>query len=137
MTTSACSRTTSSGSWGTASLLTSSQANFAQGRQVALSGTTALQSAAWSNVSPGTYTVIVMCRTAAPAGTQSVIVAPAVHSHHLGHGPRPRAVSWAASAAPTKDYGPVTLGGGRRPWWARASWRRRWYLRRRAKPHRL
>jgi len=70
--TSAC--TQINGSWGTAALLTSSQANFAQGRQVALSGTAAGQSAAWSQVSPGTYTVVVVCSSGGTAGSQAVIV---------------------------------------------------------------
>ncbi|CAM5267044.1 Secreted protein OS=Streptomyces griseomycini OX=66895 GN=FHS37_003689 PE=4 SV=1 [Streptomyces griseomycini] len=43
--TSACTQV--DGGWGTASLLTSSQTSFSQGRQVTLSGTAAGQSAAW------------------------------------------------------------------------------------------
>ncbi|MGW2714962.1 hypothetical protein ACWC4J_39290 [Streptomyces sp. NPDC001356] len=70
--TSAC--TLINGSWGTAALLTDRQANFAQGRQVALSGTSVSQSAAWTGVSPGTYTVAVVCSSGLTAGSQSVIV---------------------------------------------------------------
>ncbi|CAL9322763.1 hypothetical protein [Streptomyces sp. SudanB182_2057] len=62
------------GSWGTAALLTSRQANFSQGRQVALAGTSVSQSAAWTGVSPGTYTVVVLCSSGTTAGSQSVIV---------------------------------------------------------------
>ncbi|WP_345523385.1 hypothetical protein [Streptomyces echinatus] len=50
MVTSAC--TQINGSWGTAALLTSSQANFSQGRQTPLAGTSVSQSAAWTGVSP-------------------------------------------------------------------------------------
>ncbi|PNG20188.1 hypothetical protein, partial [Streptomyces cahuitamycinicus] len=72
VTTSSC--TQINGSWGTASLLTSSQGSFAQGRQVTLSGTSTNQSAAWSSVTAGTYTVIVICSDGTTAGTQSVVV---------------------------------------------------------------
>lgn len=140
------------GSWGTASLLNSSQGSFAQGRQVALSGTSVSQSAAWSNVVPGTYTVIVMCSNGGTAGTQSVIVsAPSAPSAP----PAPPAPS--APSAPTisatslsspsrgvlgglggaaRDYGTLTtavggalVGGG-----VIAT---AWFLRRRSKPNRL
>ncbi|MEU7560418.1 hypothetical protein [Streptomyces eurythermus] len=70
--TSACTQV--NGSWGTAALLTSRQANFSQGRQVALAGTSVSQSAAWTGVSPGTYTVVVLCSSGTTAGSQSVIV---------------------------------------------------------------
>ncbi|GAB2881476.1 hypothetical protein GCM10027074_57160 [Streptomyces deserti] len=133
VTTSAC--TQMNGNWGTASLLTSSQANFSQGRQVALSGTTTHQSAAWSNVSPGTYTVIVICSDGHTAGTQSVIVSPP---------PTPR-VSPTASPSrgvmggiggTAKDYGTVTLvaGGALVGTGLIAT---AWCLRRRNKPYRL
>ncbi|MEU5046486.1 hypothetical protein [Streptomyces griseorubiginosus] len=138
VTTTACSRTASTGGWGTASLLTSSQANFSQGRQVALSGTTSLQSAAWSNVSSGTYTVIVMCAyNNSTAGTQSIIVS----------GSATPTTSSTASASPsrgvlgglggaTKDYGTLTLavGGGLVAVGAAAT---AWFLRRRSRPYRL
>ena len=41
---------------------------------MALSGSGSGQSAAWSNVSPGTYTVVVVCSNGSTAGTQSVVV---------------------------------------------------------------
>ncbi|MFI8189265.1 hypothetical protein ACIF8T_10800 [Streptomyces sp. NPDC085946] len=133
VTTSAC--TESSGAWGTASLLTSGQANFSQGRQVALSGSAANQSAAWSNVSPGTYTVIVICSNGTTAGSQSVIVsAPAT--------PRPtptvspsRGVMGGLGGG-SKDYGTLTLvaGGALVSTGLVATG---WYLRRRNKPYRL
>ncbi|WP_037679840.1 hypothetical protein [Streptomyces griseus] len=139
--TGACSQI--NGSWGTASLLTGSQANFAQGRQVALSGTSVSQSAAWSNVGPGTYTVIVMCSNGGTAGTQSVIVAP----------PSRPTISATATATATataspsrgvmgglggssRDYGPLTLtaGGILVGTGVVAT---AWFLRRRSKPYRL
>jgi len=59
------------GGGGTAALLSRGQANFAQGRQVTLVG----GSASWQDVSPGTYTVTVMCAgQSRPAGTRSVTV---------------------------------------------------------------
>ncbi|MFJ1654506.1 hypothetical protein ACIOC2_24660 [Streptomyces sp. NPDC088337] len=72
VTTSVCSQV--NGSWGTASLLSAGQTSFTQGRQVALTGTAGGQSAAWQSVSPGTYTVAVVCANNISAGTQSVAV---------------------------------------------------------------
>jgi surface antigen len=131
--TSACSQI--NGSWGTAALLSSGQTSFAQGRQVALSGTTVSQSAAWSGVSPGTYTVVVVCSNGVTAGTQSVIVSAA---------PTPRV---SPTASPTRgvmggmggavqDYGTVTLvvGGALVGSGVIAA---AWFLRRRSKPHRF
>jgi hypothetical protein len=133
VTTSAC--TQINGSWGLASLLTSSQATFSQGRQVALSGTAGHQSAAWSNVSPGTYTVVVMCSNGNTAGSQAVIVS----------APRTPTVSPTASPSrgvmgglggSSKDYGTVTLvaGGALVGTGLVAT---ALYLRRRTRPHRL
>ncbi|MFJ8632039.1 hypothetical protein [Streptomyces sp. NPDC093568] len=136
VTTRAC--TDVNGSWGTASLLNSRQANFAQGRQVSLAGTAALQSAAWANVSPGTYTVIVVCSNGTTAGTQSVVVA----------GARPtRTISATATASPsrgvqggvggsTSDFGTLTLVGGGVLVGAGVA-ATAWFLRRKSKPHRL
>ncbi|MFD8676650.1 hypothetical protein ACFV1A_26660 [Streptomyces seoulensis] len=113
--TSACAL--NSGSWGTASLLGAQQTSFAQGRQVALSGTTVSQSAAWSEVTPGTYTVTVRCSNGVSAGSQVVIVPAAATPTP----PPTRAAT--ATAAPTRgvagglggatrDYGTLTLGVG-------------------------
>ncbi|KUO06855.1 hypothetical protein [Streptomyces sp. DSM 15324] len=133
--TSAC--TQINGSWGTAALLGSGQASFAQGRQVALSGTTVSQSAAWSGVSPGTYTVVVMCSNGTTAGTQSVIVS----------APSTPTISATASASPSRgvmgglggaarDVGPVTMGvGGALVGVGVIA--AAWFLRRRSKPYRL
>ncbi|EFL29975.1 secreted protein [Streptomyces viridochromogenes DSM 40736] len=137
VTTSSCTQV--NGSWGTASLLTSSQGSFAQGRQVTLSGTSTSQSAAWSNVSPGTFTVIVICSDGTTAGTQSVVVSPA---------PTPsRSPSPTASASPSRgvmggvggsatEYGTVTLVAGGTLVGA-GLLGTAWYLRRRNKPYRL
>jgi hypothetical protein len=140
VTTTQCSRTSSSGCWGTASLLSSGQSSFAQGRQVSLSGTTALQSAAWSSVSPGTYTVIVQCSaTNTTAGTQSIVVSPA-SKPTISATARPSAspslgVAGGLGGA-IKDYGPVTLGVGA-ALVGTGVIATGWYLRKRAKPHRL
>ncbi|MFF9365382.1 hypothetical protein [Streptomyces griseoluteus] len=109
--TSACAL--NNGGWGTASLLGAQQTSFAQGRQVALSGTTASQSAAWSAVAPGTYTVTVRCSNGVSAGSQVVNVSAST----------PPAPTRAATSAPsrgvagglggaTRDYGTLTLGVG-------------------------
>ncbi|MFE2263986.1 hypothetical protein [Streptomyces griseosporeus] len=131
--TSAC--TQINGSWGTASLLNSSQANFAQGRQVALSGTSVSQSAAWSGVSPGTYTVIVVCSNQQTAGTQSVIVsAPATPTVTATASPSRGVMGGLGGAA--RDYGPVTMGVGA-ALVGTGVIAGAWFLRRRAKPNRL
>ncbi|WP_212914559.1 hypothetical protein [Streptomyces sp. TS71-3] len=61
---------------GNASLLSSGQAIFAQGRQATLSMGTS-QSASWANVTSGAHTVIVMCSDGTTAGTGRVSVADA------------------------------------------------------------
>ncbi|MGW3636088.1 hypothetical protein ACWD7F_39395, partial [Streptomyces sp. NPDC005122] len=66
VTTSACRSV--DGGFGSASLLSSGQSNFSQGRQMSLSGTGATQSAVWSDVGAGTYTVIVLCQDGRTAG---------------------------------------------------------------------
>ncbi|MEU7059194.1 hypothetical protein [Streptomyces sp. NPDC046197] len=133
VTTSVCSLV--NGSWGTASLLTSSQTNFTQGRQVPLTGTKSGQSAAWQNVSPGTYTVIVVCSNNITAGTQSVVVstrtAPTISATSSpSHG------VMGGLGGGTKDYGPITFAvGGALVGTAMIA--TGWVLRRRSKPYRL
>ncbi len=107
--TTACSQI--NGHWGTASLLSSGQANFSQGRQVALSGTSAGQSAAWSNVSAGTYTVIVVCSNGSTAGTQSVVVSPAPSPSVSPTASPSRGVMGGVGGG-SKDYGTVTAVAG-------------------------
>jgi hypothetical protein len=138
--TSAC--TQNNGNWGNASLLGKGQTNFAQGRQVALSGTTISQSAAWSGVSPGTYTVVVVCSNGVTAGTQSVIVstpsAPTAASTAKAPAPPPapsRGVAGGVGGA-ARDYGPLTLGIGAALVGAGVI-ATAWFLRRRSKPYRF
>ncbi|NEA98438.1 hypothetical protein [Streptomyces sp. SID13726] len=136
VTTTACSRTATNGGWGTASLLTSSQTSFNQGRQVALSGTTSLQSAAWSSVSPGTYTVIVKCAyDPTQGGTQSIIVSASASPTISATASPSRGVMGGLGGA-TKDFGTLTLaaGGGLVAVGAAAT---AWFLRRRSRPYRL
>lgn len=136
--TSAC--TQINGTWGNAALLTSSQANFSQGRQVALAGTSVSQSAVWTGVSPGTYTVVVICSSGGTAGSQSVIVSAASATT------RPT-ISATSSVAPSRgvagglggaarDYGPLTLGVGAALVGAGVI-ATGWFLRRRSKPYRF
>ena len=136
VTTSACTQTNSSGSWGTASLLTSTQTSPSQGRQVALSGTSSLQSAAWTSVSPGTYTVVVTCAVnGSTAGTQSVIVS-AVSTPTISATASPSRGVMGGLGGAAKDYGTLTLavGGALAGTGVIAG---AWFLRRRARPYRL
>ncbi|MDG5806024.1 hypothetical protein P9869_25860 [Streptomyces ossamyceticus] len=133
VTTSDCPNSTN-GAFGTASLLASGQANFSQGRQATLVGTSTSQSASWTNVTPGTYTVIVVCRDGTTAGTQSVIVTAATPTISATASPS-RGVMGGMGGA-SEEYGTVTLvGGGALV--ASGTVAAVWYLRRRAKPHRL
>ncbi|MET8244366.1 hypothetical protein ABZV31_07975 [Streptomyces sp. NPDC005202] len=133
VTTSACTQV--NGSWGTASLLNSGQANFAQGRQVPLTGTSVSQSAAWQSVSPGTYTVIVVCSNNITAGTQSVIVS-ARSTPTISATSSPSRGVMGGLGGGTKDYGPVTFAVGGTLVGA-AMIATGWVLRRRSKPYRL
>lgn len=136
VTTSACSQNRTTGVWGTGSLLTSSQGSFAEGRKATLAGTTVSQSTAWTNVTPGTYTIIVMCQNAStPAGSQSVIVSRSTTPTISATASPTRGVMGGLGGA-TKDYGPLTLGvgGGLVGVGVIAT---AWFLRRRAKPYRL
>ncbi|MFE9775136.1 hypothetical protein ACFYOV_26375 [Streptomyces sp. NPDC005931] len=133
VTTSACAQI--NGNWGTASLLGSGQSSFAQGRQVALVGTSAGQSAAWSNVAAGTYTVIVVCSNGSTAGTQSVIVSTAPTPTVTPTASPSRGVMGGVGGA-AEDYGTETLvaGGALVGTGLLAT---AWYLKRRSRPHRL
>ncbi|MEU6139841.1 hypothetical protein ABZ848_05695 [Streptomyces sp. NPDC047081] len=136
VTTTVCNQTSSNGMWGTASLLNSSQANFAQGRQVALSGTTSLQTAAWQGVSPGTYTVVVMCAANnTTAGSQSVIVS-AASTPTISATSSPSLGVMGGLGGAVRDYGPLTLAVGS-ALVGTGVIATGWYLRRRAKPYRL
>ncbi|MGW2515558.1 hypothetical protein ACWC09_00715 [Streptomyces sp. NPDC001617] len=137
VTTTVCNQTASNGMWGTASLLNSSQANFAQGRQVALSGTTSIQTAAWQGVSPGTYTVIVMCAfNSSTAGTQSVIVSAASATPTISATSSPSLGVMGGLGGAVQDYGPLTIGVGSALVGAGVI-ATGWFLRRRSRPYRL
>ncbi|MCC5477950.1 hypothetical protein ACFV2N_19620 [Streptomyces sp. NPDC059680] len=149
--TSACSEI--NGSWGNAALLTSKQANFAQGRQVSLAGTSVSQSAAWRGVSPGTYTVVVVCSSGSTAGNQSVTVSsgsgPTTSSTTSSTSSSTTSSTTSSSASPApsrgvlgglggaaRDYGPLTLGIGA-ALVGTGVIATGWYLRRRSRPYRL
>ncbi|MEU9212321.1 hypothetical protein AB0D27_31410 [Streptomyces sp. NPDC048415] len=133
VTTSAC--PSNGSSFGNASLLSSGQANFAQGRQAALTGTSSSQSASWTGVSPGTFTVIVVCGNGSTAGTQSIVVsAPSTPTISATASPS-RGVMGGFGGA-VKDYGTVTVVGGA-ALVAAGTVAAVWFLRRRAKPYRL
>ncbi|MFJ9660024.1 hypothetical protein ACIRPR_18970 [Streptomyces griseoflavus] len=123
------------GHWGTASLLGSGQTSFSQGRQVALTGTAAGQSAAWSNVGAGTYTVIVVCSDGITAGTQAVVVSPVSSPSATPTASPTRGVMGGVGGG-SADYGTVTLvaGGTLVGTGLLAT---AWYLRRRARPRHL
>ncbi|WP_037762514.1 hypothetical protein [Streptomyces sp. 142MFCol3.1] len=133
VTTSAC--PSNGSSFGISSLLASGQANFAQGRQMPLTGTSTSQSASWTGVSPGTYTVIVVCQNGSTAGTQSIIVsAPSTPTISATSSPS-RGVMGGFGGA-VQDYGTITVVGGA-ALVATGGVAAAWFLRRRSKPHRL
>jgi hypothetical protein len=134
VTTSAC--TQINGSWGTASLLNSSQTSFAQGRQVSLSGTSALQSAAWSGVSAGTYTVIVQCSNGTTAGTQSVIVSGATPTRRPTATASPSRGVMGGVGGGSRDYSTLTYAAGG-ALVGTGLVAAGWFLRRRSRPNRF
>ncbi|MFD5624647.1 hypothetical protein [Streptomyces sp. NPDC127072] len=131
VTTSAC--PSNGSSFGNASLLSSGQGSFAQGRQVALTGTSTSQAASWSTVSAGTYTVIVVCQDGTTAGTQSIIVS-ASATPRVSATPSRGVMGGLGGAA--QDHGTLTLVGGA-ALAATGTIAGAWFLRRRSKPHRL
>ncbi|MFF3615275.1 hypothetical protein [Streptomyces sp. NPDC002580] len=146
VTTSAC--PSNGSSFGDASLLSSGQANFAQGRQMSLTGTSGSQSASWTGVGAGTYTVIVVCQDGSTAGTQSIIVsAPTISATATQTATPAATVSPSPSSSPSrgvmgglggavKDYGTATVVGGA-ALVVTGTVAAAWFLRRRSKPHRL
>ncbi|GAA2251291.1 hypothetical protein GCM10010145_18610 [Streptomyces ruber] len=131
VTTSTCSAMNPDGSFGRASLLAGGQADFSRGRRATLTGTSGTQSAAWTNVGAGTYTVTVVCKDGTTAGTQAILVpgAPTISATTLpspvGSAPagllpaRPPSPSPTPSrgvlggvGGATEDYGALTLLGG-------------------------
>ncbi|MCF2434280.1 hypothetical protein LV779_02520 [Streptomyces thinghirensis] len=116
--------------------------DFAQGRQVALSGTSSGQSASWSGISPGTYTVIVMRSTTAPpaprpsSSPRRPLLQPSRSaSPHPRPSASPRGVMGGLGGA-VQDYGTATLvaGGALVGTGVIAA---AWFLRRRQKPYRF
>lgn len=134
------------GSFGNASLLSPGQSRFAQGRQVALSQANGTQSAAWSNVGRGTFTVVVVCANGSTAGTQPILVSPSATSRPPAAPATPAAPAPAVSPSlgvmggaggSVHDYGTLTLvaGGVLATTGAGVA---AWYLRRRTRrPHHL
>ncbi|MEW2133847.1 hypothetical protein [Streptomyces sp. NPDC005435] len=98
--TSACA-TQTNGSWGNASLLVGGQSSFEQGVRSALSGTAGSQSAAWSGVDPGTYTVMVICANGVSAGTRTITVG-AASAPTVSTTSRPPATPSRSAAAPSR-----------------------------------
>ncbi len=66
--------TTACPNGGKAALMSNGSADFAQGKQVDLTTSSAGQSASWTGVSPGTHTVAVVCTGGASAGAAQVTV---------------------------------------------------------------
>jgi hypothetical protein len=124
------------GVWGTASLLAAGQTSVAEGRRAELTGGATSQSAAWQDVRPGTYTVLVVCADNTTAGTQSIAVpapsGPAVSAAPAASRGRP------GGRSPSADgHGPVPLVAGGALVGA-AMIGTGWYLRRRSsQPYRL
>ncbi|MBA4865262.1 hypothetical protein H1V43_28710 [Streptomyces sp. PSKA54] len=117
---------------GNASLLSSGLTTFTQGRQAALAVGATNQTAAWSNVSPGAYTVIVNCNDGRNVGSQPVTVTttptlPTTNSPALG--------VRGGIGGGIKDYGTLTMVGGG-VLVAAALGGGAWYLRRRNMHHR-
>ena len=134
VTTTTCA-TSSGGGYGSASLLNSSQRSFDEGRVVTLSGTSAGQSAVWSSVGPGTYTVTVRCANGDTAGSQAVIVSTASTPSISATSSPTRGVMGGLGGA-AEDYGTVTLAAGG-VLVAGGAVAAAWVLRRRSKPYRL
>ncbi|MFJ9963400.1 hypothetical protein [Streptomyces avermitilis] len=123
------------GSLGNASLLSGSQANFTQGRLAMLTGSNISQSGAWSNVSPGTYTVVVVCANGSTAGSQTIIVSGNSTPTISATASPARGVRGGAGGS-VEHYGTITFAVGA-ALVAVGAVATGWYLRRRTKPYRL
>lgn len=148
VTTSACAAMNADGSFGRASLLAAGQADFARGRRATLTGTSGAQSAAWTNLGAGTYTVTVVCRDGTTAGTQAIVVSggPTISATTLPSpagsvlpsrppSPTPSRGVLGGLGGGTQDYGTLTLlGGGALV--VTGAGTTVWHLRRRARPGR-
>ncbi|MFE9994778.1 hypothetical protein [Streptomyces avermitilis] len=123
------------GSLGNASLLSGSQANFTQGRLAMLTGSNISQSGTWSNVSPGTYTVVVVCANGSTAGTQTIIVSGNSTPTISATASPSRGVMGGVGGS-VEHYGTITFAVGA-ALVAVGAVATGWYLRRRTKPYRL
>ncbi|MFH9069991.1 hypothetical protein [Streptomyces alboflavus] len=90
---------------GKAALMSGGNASFAAGRQAQLSG----GSASWTNASPGTHTVAVLCQDGSAAGSQSVTVG-TTGTTSSTTAPA-RGVRGGIGGA-VEDYGTITLVAG-------------------------
>ncbi|MEL3947698.1 MULTISPECIES: hypothetical protein [Streptomyces] len=97
--------TTACPNGGKAALMSGGNASFASGRQAQLSG----GSASWTNVSPGTHTVAVLCQDGSAAGSQSVTVG-TTGTTSSTTAPA-RGVRGGIGGA-VEDYGTITLVAG-------------------------
>ncbi|MER5948134.1 hypothetical protein ABT127_18970 [Streptomyces sp. NPDC001904] len=97
--------TTACPNGGNGSLLAAGQADFAQGRQTALTS----GSATWTGVASGTYTVVVVCADHSTAGTQSVTVSA---SPTISATSSPRGGVRGGLGGGSEDYGTLTYAAG-------------------------
>ncbi|MYW64379.1 hypothetical protein GTY65_09885 [Streptomyces sp. SID8379] len=97
--------TTSCQNGGNGSLLAAGQADFAQGRQMALSS----GSVTWTGVSSGTYTAVVVCADGSTAGTQSVTVSA---SPTISATSSPLGGVRGGLGGGSEDYGTLTYAAG-------------------------
>ncbi|KPI20370.1 hypothetical protein OK074_1199 [Actinobacteria bacterium OK074] len=131
VTTTSCAQV--NGSFGNASLLSSGQSSFAQGRQAALAGANGTQSAAWSNVGSGTFTVVVVCSNGTSAGQQAVAVSASSTRTPASTSASPTRGVLGGMGGSVKDYGPLTLAAGG-ALVATGTVAAAWFLRRRTRP---
>ncbi|MBO1337967.1 hypothetical protein [Streptomyces sp. VRA16 Mangrove soil] len=90
---------------GNGALLAAGQADFAQGRQMALTS----GSATWTGVSSGTYTVVLVCTDGSTAGTQSVTV---TASPTISATSSPLGGVRGGLGGASEDYGTLTFAAG-------------------------
>jgi len=121
-------------SGGTASLLTAAQT--APPRQAALTVGVSSQTATFTGVPAGTYTVVVVCRNGTTAGTQSITVSPLSTPTVSGTSRPPARGVLGGIGGATKEYSTLTYGlGGALV--AAGAVGAVWHLRRRADRKRL
>ncbi|MGW1030379.1 hypothetical protein ACWD4J_43240 [Streptomyces sp. NPDC002577] len=120
---------------GNASLLSSGTTTITQGRQAALAVGATNQTAGWSNVSPGAYTVVVTCNDGRNVGSQPVTVTLTPSLPTTNSPLSPILGVQGGIGGGIKDYGTLTkVGGGVMV--AAALGGTAWYIRRRNTHHR-